>query len=263
MPRFDFGTPFQSPIEKITNVWRLRTPPHHRWKGPSLPGHLIHLFISGSVVLRINERSYNIVPNDIVYYYESEDVEWLDTKGRVVYYSVLFVAPRLEPPPTERRVVRSTAAIRKAFNRLYAVSQRPHSLSRVLGSLAALHDLLYLMAQKNLFSSALEDRGEMWWKLEEAIRRRRLFRPTLTQLCDIACTSRATLVRACQKATGTSPMRRIRLLRMEEARGLLACSQLSVTQIAEYLGYSRIHEFSREFASVFGEPPSIFRTRVR
>jgi AraC-like DNA-binding protein len=55
-------------------------------------------------------------------------------------------------------------------------------------------------------------------------------------------------------------MRRIQTVRMEEARGLLLFSTLNVTQVAEYLGYPRLHEFSREFSQYFGAPPSRVRS---
>jgi AraC-like DNA-binding protein len=42
---------------------------------------------------------------------------------------------------------------------------------------------------------------------------------------------------------------------MAEARGLLSYSTLNVTQTAAYLGYSRMHEFSREFSGYFGHTP--------
>jgi transcriptional regulator GlxA family with amidase domain len=51
-------------------------------------------------------------------------------------------------------------------------------------------------------------------------------------------------------------MRRLRELRLAEAQGLLRFSTLSVSQVAEYLGYPRVHEFSREFSRRMGRPPS-------
>ena len=56
-----------------------------------------------------------------------------------------------------------------------------------------------------------------------------------------------------------SPGKRVQKLRMDEAQGLLALSSLSITEIATYLGYPRVHEFSREYALYFGCPPSHFR----
>ncbi|MHC4874825.1 MAG: helix-turn-helix domain-containing protein [Planctomycetota bacterium] len=50
-------------------------------------------------------------------------------------------------------------------------------------------------------------------------------------------------------------MQRLRSLRMSEARGLLIYSSLNITQIAQYLDYPRVHEFSREFKKYFGVSP--------
>ena len=79
---------------------------------------------------------------------------------------------------------------------------------------------------------------------------------TLKELCKIAGYSKSTIIRSCKKVTGGTPMQRIQKLRMEEAKGLLSIAQLNVSQVADYLGYPRIHEFSREFSKYFGKPPS-------
>jgi len=34
-----------------------------------------------------------------------------------------------------------------------------------------------------------------------------------------------------------------------------------MTQIADYLGYARVHEFSREFARCVGQTPTGFRAK--
>ena len=76
-------------------------------------------------------------------------------------------------------------------------------------------------------------------------------------------TSRSSIVRLCRQATGMSPMKRIQQIRMEEAKGLLLSSSLNITEIAQYLGYIRMHEFSREFTLYFGTSPKQFRNSIK
>jgi len=38
-------------------------------------------------------------------------------------------------------------------------------------------------------------------------------------------------------------------------------AHLNVTQIAEYLGYTRIHEFTRDFTAFHGRPPRAFKAK--
>jgi AraC-like DNA-binding protein len=174
----------------------------------------------------------------------------------VAFLSVGFTAPTLAPLPLDRRVFPSDPKMRKAFHDLYAAAQLPGRTERSLKTFSSLLALLGRIEEKKLGFSKISEQGrETWWSVEERIRQTRQFRPALDELADLACSSRAGIVRSCRRATGESPMRRIQHLRMEEARGLLKYSTLNVTQVAEYLGYSRLNEFSREYSKYFKYPP--------
>jgi AraC-like DNA-binding protein len=49
---------------------------------------------------------------------------------------------------------------------------------------------------------------------------------------------------------------------MRHARALLRYTPMSVTEVALYLGYPRVHEFSREFRRRYGAAPSSARLAV-
>lgn len=91
------------------------------------------------------------------------------------------------------------------------------------------------------------------------MRRARQFRTPLAELAEIGSNSPATVVRSCRRATGQSPLRRQRSLRLEEACGLLRHSTLSISEIARHLGYPRIHEFSRDFRRQTNATPRQWR----
>ena len=59
-----------------------------------------------------------------------------------------------------------------------------------------------------------------------------------------------------RKHMSISPMRYVNNFRMQIAESLLAYSHLTVTQIADHLGYQSIHYFSRAFSKHFGTSPS-------
>ncbi len=220
----------------------------------------MHLVLTGSYKLRTNEREYLIRSGDVIYYHETEEVEWLGNVEEVTFYSVSFLAPELPPLPAEARVFASTPAIRQAFDRLYSASLLPRGLIRALRLHGHLTELiLQVDAWRTVAANRRALGGESWWEIEALVRERKLFRPTLDELCSLTHRSRASVVRACRAATGTSPMKRVREIRMAEARGLLRFSHLNVSQVASYLGYPRVHEFSREFSRHFGTPPSAHR----
>jgi AraC-like DNA-binding protein len=249
----------------VTGVWRFERPAGRGYsRCRSLPGHLIHLLVEGEYCLRINGRSHQVGKGDVIYYYEAEEVEWLGNEVDVVFHSVGFLAPSLAPPSIDRRVVPSSAAVRRAFGRLHAVSLQTDSAARTCGIMSALLAVLAeicageeMRAERKVGASP----DNPWWRVEAALRRQRQFRMSLDEMAALANVSRASLVRCCRTATGLSPWRRLSETRMEEAKGLLVYSGLTVSQIAEYLGYPRLHEFSREFSRRFGTPPRTFAGR--
>jgi AraC-like DNA-binding protein len=249
-----------SPIEGISGVWKFSREPGGYRRARSLPGHLLHLVLAGEYGLRTNAREYAIRTGDVIYYHETEEVEWLGNVQPVVFYSAGFIAPQLEPLAAEERVFPASASLRVAFDVLYAASLRPRGVRRALEVHAALLGIvLQVEAWRGASAPERPAGAESWWQIESLVRERKLFRPTLDELAHMVHRSRASIVRACRAATGTSPMKRIRAIRMAEARGLLRFSHLNVTQVAEYLGYPRMHEFSREFSRRFGMPPSSAR----
>src|SRR5215203_2612248 len=62
---------------------------------------------------------------------------------------------------------------------------------------------------------------------------------------------------------GMPPIRYLRLLRMERAKGLLESSFLSVKEIAFQVGLNDESHFVRDFKSTYGYSPAIYRTRFK
>lgn len=62
---------------------------------------------------------------------------------------------------------------------------------------------------------------------------------------------------------GMPPIRFLRQLRMERARDLLESSFLSVKEIAFQVGLNDESHFVRDFKSVYGSSPALYRTQFR
>ena len=62
---------------------------------------------------------------------------------------------------------------------------------------------------------------------------------------------------------GMPPIRYLRLLRMERAKGLLESSFLSVKEIAYQVGLNDESHFVRDFKSTYGYSPALYRSRYR
>lgn len=75
--------------------------------------------------------------------------------------------------------------------------------------------------------------------------------------------SEAYLYELFRKETGNSPLQYYMNCRLEQAKTELRETNLSVTLIAEKLGFSSIHYFSRQFARHLNESPNQYRKRIR
>jgi AraC-like DNA-binding protein len=81
----------------------------------------------------------------------------------------------------------------------------------------------------------------------------------ISTLCRTLEISERTLRKAFHKIHGLPPCRRLRMLRLSEARrALLAadCKRITVTEIATEFGFLELGRFAVEYRKVFGESPS-------
>ena len=62
---------------------------------------------------------------------------------------------------------------------------------------------------------------------------------------------------------GMPPIRYLRLLRMERAKGLLESSFLSVKEIAYQVGLNDESHFVRDFKAAYGFSPALYRTHFK
>ena len=64
----------------------------------------------------------------------------------------------------------------------------------------------------------------------------------------------------CTKLLGGSPTKEFIKYKMKHAKTMLRHSSVSIKEISSYLGYNNQYQFSRAFKTVFGKPPSDYRT---
>lgn len=85
--------------------------------------------------------------------------------------------------------------------------------------------------------------------------------PTVRELAAKAHCSADHLARMFRAVTGQSPQRFIVQARVDRAKLLLRETPMSVTQIADALGYTDVFFFSRQFAQKVGMSPTAYRAR--
>ncbi len=261
---YDFPiTKLSSPIDDIMGVWEFKRPPFFKYLCCSLSGHLLHLVTKGSYLVKINGIKYQVNEGDAVYYYESEEVETIGNESEVIFYSVSYHAASLLPLSIEKRVFSADKELQMFFHHLYESFSSESLETRNFEVYSTLLNILSKIGRVYFDVDNPSQDKLLWWSVERRIRKDKIFRPLLKELVKTAGYSKATLIRSCRKATGDTPINRMRKIRMEEAKSLLSFADLNVTQVAEYLGYMRIHEFSREFSKYYGKPPSSLLNKSR
>lgn len=253
-----------SPIQAVLLVDLLeRHQPDYRFVATSLPGHLIQVMIEGRTRHEANGRGYTLGPGSLIWYHEDELVRGQVLEGPWRFYTVNFIAPALGPPAYEDRVrpiddemMRRFAALLSAWRDMEA-----GSAARQMRVQARLLDILAALGGGGL-PFEMNPTARLWWDLETQLRKD-LRRPIDMDLMrEISGKSQATIARACTFAVGMPPARRIKQIRLSLARGLVQRSDLSISRIADAIGYGRVHEFSRDYHKQFGVPPTVERKAV-
>jgi len=264
-----FQAPLRNEIAEIHSVALMeRRELGQSFVAYSPPGHLLHLVIVGEVRQRCNGREYHLRRGDMLWYHENESVEGFCSLAPWRFYSVVFHAPSLPPPDFSQRVSRvDVRQAGKMFSDLHAAWQdnSDGESRRALRCHAALSRILLCRHPPDLPSAGARPEnwlGQLWWNIENQVRQNLGRAYTLNSLAAMARTSPATIHRASLSAVRISPVRRIKTLRLEMARGLLIYSQLSVTEIAEKTGYERVNELSRDIRKEFGASPREIRERA-
>lgn len=246
------------PVTEISGVWCFEREAGRRTSAYSTPGHLLHYIVKGSGTLLTNKRSYNISKGTIIYYHEKEEVKNYYQEDSV-FYSIAFTAPDLPPLPFAKRVFKmDDADIAEIFSSLYEI----YTLKPPNSTLQLFNLLLGLLSRLGFAEFVLPSysrREKLWNRIESWIRQERKFRAAVPEICEHFNISTATLHRVCRDASEKSVGKRLQQMRMEEARALIMFSGMNISETAQYLGYPRIHEFSREFSAYFKQPASTLK----
>jgi transcriptional regulator GlxA family with amidase domain len=85
----------------------------------------------------------------------------------------------------------------------------------------------------------------------------------MSDLADRLAVSERTLIRRFRAVVGAPPRNHLQLLRIDTARARLEAGDLSIEQIAGYVGYGDTSSFSRLFRERVGFTPGAYRARFQ
>lgn len=146
-----------------------------------------------------------------------------------------------------------------AFYRLMRIIEEPKDL-RILGPMITREIIYYMM--KSQFANVIYElgiKGSRMQKLTGIIEkiRRDYARPlSVENLAKMAHMSQSAFYQNFKKITHLSPIQFQKQVRLQEARRLLSTESDDITSVAYTVGYESPSQFSREYARLFGLPPS-------
>ena len=86
---------------------------------------------------------------------------------------------------------------------------------------------------------------------------------SLAELAGLACVTPEHLCRLFQHSVGHSPMKTVRLAKLEHSAMLLARSNYSVGEVAALTGFISLYHFSRAFKEIYGLSPTVMRRQLQ
>jgi transcriptional regulator GlxA family with amidase domain len=108
-------------------------------------------------------------------------------------------------------------------------------------------------------SRASEEQNRRLLRARDAMDRSYAEPLDITRLAAIAHVSEAHFIRTFGATFGETPHRYLQRRRVERAMFLLRQTDQSVTGICFDVGFSSLGTFSRTFAEIVGQPPSVYR----
>jgi AraC-like DNA-binding protein len=245
-------------LKSILLVDRLTREDRGAFVSTSLPGHLLHVVISGRVKQWTAGHLQEIGPGNLVWYHENEPVQGQIREAPWTFYTINFLAPTLAPPPFSNRITSVETSALNTVEQLLAL-WRDHKAPSTMRHLRCFSLLTELILQALPMESRVvcgDASTLVWWEIETELRKDLSQPIDLRYIEKLSGRSRRTINRACYLAVAMSPMRRVKEIRLSYARGLVLHSNLSMTEVAYRVGYGRVQELSRDYHDKFHRSPT-------
>jgi AraC-like DNA-binding protein len=119
----------------------------------------------------------------------------------------------------------------------------------------------YLTLTESLFNSAVSIKHDFIDIAVQHIQCNYMQDITTNSLAKLAFVSETHLTHTFSSRMGTSPMKYLQMIRIENAKRLLSTSDKTISEIASLVGFNDPLYFSRVFRLIIGHSPKIFRNQ--
>ena len=243
----------------------------YQW-GPGIRDHyLIHYIISGKGFYKIGKRTYElqagdsflVYPNTEVVYYAAEtdpwEYAWVGFTGSDA--SMILKATDFSP---EKPIIRETphgSYIHRQILHIY--DARGNEFEHAVEMTGRLYTMLAMFLHGASHTTEQNSANSYVQKGIEYISSNYSYAITVEDIADYVGVSRSHLFRSFESVLGQSPKEYLTDFRMKQACYLLEHSSLSITAIANSLGFDNSLYFSKTFHKQKQMSPKEYRTHSR
>lgn len=253
---------------------RLNTPPclarmelGWEWRSPVLPDYDLWFIFEGVGKMELNATRYDMGPGTFFLFTPGSRFHATqDPSRRIlvfwVHFSILDSRGLMIPPPqlnlpSHGRILRDADLFRSMAQKCEAVYRRADALGAVQSRLLLEQMLLHLWEETiHPVPSILDSRIH---EIVSAIQRDPSMKWSLNDLARKLNMSRSLFTRHFRRITKVSPVHFMIQARLNRAAQLIRESDISLTEVANMLGYNDLYFFSRQFKKFMGHPPSGLR----
>ena len=255
----------------VYNVGFQKCDPLYQW-GPGIRDHyLIHYIISGNGVYQVSGKEYLLSAGDAFLVYPSTEVTYFaDEKNPWEYAWVGFTGSdastifRATDFSKEQPVISQIPYgedLRNAIFDIYGC--RGNEFYHALEMTGHLYRMLSILLHNATTQKIQNTTGSYVQKSIEYIMANYSYPITIEDIAFYVGLSRSHLYRSFQTTIGMSPKEYLTDFRIKQACDLLKHSQLSITAIANSVGFDNSLYFSKTFHKNKGVSPKVYRQNKR
>lgn len=254
----------------VYNAGFQKCEPLYQW-GPGIRDHyLIHYVISGKGYYKTNEQSYLLQAGDsflvypqveVIYYADKQDpweYAWVGFNGSDA--AIILKATDFSP---EQPIIKNTPMAEKVQKHLRAIYEaRGNSFTNSVEMTGRLYQTLALFMKNSNTTEQINTTTSYVQKAISYISANYSYPISVDDIAAYVGVSRSHLYRSFEQVCQQSPKEYLTAFRMRQACYLLEHSTLSITAIANSVGFDNSLYFSKTFHKSKGVSPREYKNQI-
>ncbi len=227
--------------------------------------------ISGEAEIMVDGKKYPLIPGNMYlmpagvkqsYYHISDNFVtkyWCHFSAKVGNMNLFNVVnPRFCVQAT------NTDEIISLFKKLFHYTSQPESVHATVAIKGLMLEIIshYLKFDSLMAADALREPRTDFQSVLKYIEKHLADKLTIEQLADVMHLHPNYFIRHFKSFFGVSPIRFINNMRMDKAKQLLSEGDMSIAQIAKFVGIDDIFYFSKQFKKYNGYAPTEYRHKI-